>query len=298
VLSAAGRDGRPQLEALRNAIASAKIGVRLHVITGDEDVLAAATGPGVTGEWIAPSSPQLCAQIGAAKPHLLHVLSHGGVVAGVSTLSFGTIPDFDSDRKDAGSLPVFVQDLVRALAECDPWLVVLSACQSAATAEATDMSHGRALAHDIVSAGVTAVVGMRRLVDLQDTDRFCQALYPEVLAAMREAVVPAPDGEPHGERVLDWAAALTKPRRVMSGADPSLVDSWLDPVLYVQRDDLRVFPPSQRLSPTDYAGLQGKLDLYRDSKAKLVDSAAPESTVAEVSARIADIEAMLVEAGV
>jgi hypothetical protein len=50
---------------------------------------------------------------------------------------------------------------------------VLSACD---TAEAAD---GPALAHALVAGGIPAVVGMRRLVDLTDANRFCAALYPE-----------------------------------------------------------------------------------------------------------------------
>jgi CHAT domain len=71
---------------------------------------------------------------------------------------------------------------------------VLSACD---TAEAAD---GPALAHALVAGGIPAVVGMRRLVDLTDANRFCAALYPEVLAAIRTAV--AADGPP-GARTID-----------------------------------------------------------------------------------------------
>jgi hypothetical protein len=37
----------------------------------------------------------------------------------------------------------------------------------------------------------------------------------------------------------------------MSGADPSAADAWLDPVLYVQNDELRVFRATARLSPAE-----------------------------------------------
>src|SRR3954447_911743 len=62
VLSAAGRDGSEQLGALRTAVQNAGIPVQLHIISGDESVLAAATGPNISSASIAGSSPELCAQ--------------------------------------------------------------------------------------------------------------------------------------------------------------------------------------------------------------------------------------------
>jgi hypothetical protein len=307
VLSAAGRNGVPQLDAFLTAVSHAEIATRLHVISGDEDLLAKATGAGVTAECIAGSSPDLCRQIVAAKPHVLHLLCHGRAVAGVRTLAFGTLPDFYAEQQDIGSLPLPVTeqqdfgslplpvtDLVGALEGCDPWLVVLSACE---TAEAADMANGRALAHAMVSDGVTAVVGMRRLVDLHDMNRFCKALYPEVIAVIRAAVTPASAGQPEKERVIDWASVLTNPRKVLSGTDPSALDTWLDPVLYVQNDDMRVFPPSEQLSPDDYAKLQGKLDKYRGFLASQDLATAKPEAIAEVRALIADAEAILKQAG-
>jgi hypothetical protein len=294
VLSAAGRDGAPQLQALSTAIKAAAMDVRLHVISGDEDLLATAKGPDITAELIAGTSPDLCRQITAAKPHVLHLLCHGGAKAGVRTLAFGTLPDFDAERQDSGSLQVPVTSLVTALEGCDPWLIVLSACE---TAEAASPANGRALAHEMVSHGATAAIGMRRLVDLEDTNRFCKALYPEVLATIREAIQPGSGGQSRRERVIDWAAVLTNPRRVMGGEDPSAVDSWLDPVLYVQNDELRVFPPSAQFSPDDYAELQGKLDKYRGFlEAQDLATAEPQ-VIEDVRARIADTEAILAQAG-
>ena len=258
VLSAAGRDGSEQLEALRAAVDDAGMPAHLHVISGDESVLAAATGENITSASIASNVADFCAQIVEAKPHVLHLLCHGGAEAGVSLLSFGRLDDFDAGRTD-GRLRLPVSDLVAALQACDPWLVVLAACESAGGA--ADVANGRALAHEMVEKGITAVVGMRKLVDLTDTNRFCEHLYPGVLAEIREAVRPLADGE-SGERTIDWAVTLTTPRKVMSNGDPAAADSWLDPVLYAQREDLRIFPP-QRLSAEEIAELQGKLDKFR-----------------------------------
>jgi hypothetical protein len=288
VLSAAGRDGSEQLEALRSAVDNAGMPVQLHIISGDESVLTAATGDNITSAPIAGNVAEFCAQIVEAKPHVLHLLCHGGAEAGVSLLAFGRIDDFDAGRTD-GRLRLPVSDLVGSLQACDPWLVVLAACESAGAAD--DVANGRALAHEMVEKGITAVIGMRRLVDLADTNRFCEHLYPGVLAEIRKAVQPLAEGE-SGERTIDWAVTLTTPRKVMSDGDPAAADSWLDPVLYAQREDLRIFPP-QRLSPEEIAELQGRLDKFRDFLAKQ-DAATLDPVVeTEVRARIAEAEERL-----
>jgi CHAT domain len=292
VLSAAGRDGSEQLEALRAAIDNAGMPVQLHVISGDESVLTAATGANITSAPIAGNVADFCAQIVEAKPHVLHLLCHGGAEAGVSLLSFGRIDDFDAGRTD-GRLRLPVSDLVAALQACDPWLVVLAACESAGAAD--DVANGRALAHEMVEKGITAVIGMRRLVDLADTNRFCEHLYPGVLAEIREAVRPLADGE-FGERTIDWAVTLTTPRKVMSDGDPAGADSWLDPVLYAQREDLRIFPP-QRLSPEEIAEMEGQLDKFRQFLATQDTETLDHVVETEVRARIADVEARLRSSG-
>ena len=98
------------------------------------------------------------------------MLCHGGMSAGVRTLALATAADF-AGQEETGLVRLKVADLVGALAKCNPWLVVLAACE---TAESGD---GPALAHDLANSGVPAVIGMRRLVDIGDTDRFCAALY-------------------------------------------------------------------------------------------------------------------------
>jgi hypothetical protein len=289
VLSAAGRDPRPQLDALRTSIANAKLPVRLHVIAGDDELVAAVDGPGETAELTTGTSPELCRQIAAARPHVLHLLCHGMTVAGERTLAFASVGDVDAEVDEAGSISVPIKDLARELQTCDPWLVVLAACQTA------DASAGeRAFAHDLVSLGVTATIGMRRLVDLKDTDSFCRELYPEVLAAVRTAVDPAHPGE----QTIEWACVLTGPRKVMGGPDPSKVDSWLDPVLYVQSEDLRVYTQTSVMSAEDYSNLQGRLDQLRSYLATADPQSTPPPVIADVRDKIADGEAILGQAGV
>ncbi len=307
ILSAAARDGLPQLRALADALRTADaaaVGVDLHVISGDQDVCDEALRRGATTELINPTAPGLARQITDAQPHLLHVLCHSGAAAGVRSLVFAHNADFDAyppgdPNPDAiGSVRLPVAELVAALLPSNPWLVVLSACESA---QASGRQDGLALAHKMVSGGIPAVIGMRRLVDLTETDRFCAAFYPAALTVIRQALTP---GQPQ-VRTLDWAEALTAPRQVMSGADPATFDSWTDPVLYVQDDPLQVFLPSPQLQSADpspqlqsanYAGRQGKLDQFRGALATLDPATTHPDMIEELRARIAELEAALPQA--
>jgi hypothetical protein len=300
VLSAAGRSGLPQLETLLKAVASADataIGTHLHVISGDEAVVEAAVGhQNVTGELIAGSASGLAQQLKEATPDIVHLLCHGGAAAGLRRLAFATLADADAvegganAEKAVGSLRLSVPDLVSALGSSDPWLLVLSACDSA---EAAD---GPALAHDLAASGIPAVIGMRRLVDLTDTNLFCAALYPQVLRTINTAV--AANG-PAALRIIDWATSLTAPRKSMGGPDPSAADAWTDPVLYVQEEPFKVaFTPVLPVQdPAEYARLQGQLDIWRGYLARLDPETAAPAVLNEVLGIIAGLEAKLTPGG-
>lgn len=300
VLSAAGRSGLPQLETLLAAVASADaaaFGTHLHVISGDEDVLDAAAGhANVSGEKIAGQAPGLCQQLEDAQPDIVHLLCHGGAAAGLRRLAFATLADVDAVAAGAGaeaatgSLRLSVADLIRALGSSDPWLVVLGACDSA------EAANGPALAHDLAASGIPAVIGMRRLVDLTDTNRFCAALYPQVLAAIKTAVAADGPAEP---RIIDWVTSLTAPRVSMSGPDPSLADAWSDPVLYVQDEPFKVAftPVSPTPNPAEYARQQGRLDVWRGYLARLDPATTDPALLNEVLDTIAEIEASLAQSG-
>ena len=222
VLAANGRRGLPQFEAMRKAVTAERpegsIPAVLHVIAAEDEVVdaatrAAAADPRVTVTRITGNAPDIAAQIDAARPHVLHVLSHGGRLPGPTWALFLATSAETPTPRQRGSVSMSATMLVQALEKSKPWLVVLGACS---TADATD--DGPALAHRIASSDIVpAVVGMRRMVDLTTMDRFCKQLYPQVLARV-DATLTA------GEAAdLDWAAALTDPRIVLSGARPAQV---------------------------------------------------------------------------
>lgn len=287
VLSAAQRDPAAQLKALRSAIAAYELPARLHVITGDADLLSELTGAGESGELIAGTGPEFTRQLTASRPHVLHLLCHGRKHSGAIVLDFATIGDVDGGEATEGGLKVSMTELVQALLPVDPWLVVLAACE---TADSGGLGV-RPFVHDLVANGLTAAIGMRRLVDLTDTDRFCGELYPGLARTIRAAVDPPG----RGEQVIDWAACLTGPRQLLASPDPSVVDRWLDPVLYVQSEDLRVIAEGTAHAG-DVAQLQGRLDTLRAFRAQCTSDTDP-AVLAEVDRWIAESEAALGGAG-
>lgn len=296
VLSAAGRTGVPQAEALISAVTSPTaqaFSARLHVISGEQAVLDRVTAEGdprLTAEVIATSTDAVAKQLTDAKPSILHLLCHGGTTAGVRTLALATVQDFLAGE-DTGSVRLSGQTIVDALRTCDPWLLVLAACQ---TAEA---SEGPAMAHELADAGLPAVIGMRRLIDVAEADRFCAALYPEVMATVEQALRSEDDdAEPgHNRRLIDWATAMTGPRRAVADGDPVAVDTWSDPVLYAQHEPLRVYVPSGSapLTAEEYAELRAKLDKWEEFRKTLDPATTPEAFLIDADHRIAELRTQL-----
>jgi hypothetical protein len=292
VLAAAGRDATAQLTALSTEAARSVVPATLHVITGDDELADAARNAGGTAELIAGSPTQLCKQIAAAQPHLLHVFCHGGRVANAPVLAFATAADVDAGQDDYGSVRVFVPELVRALTVgSNPWLVVLNACETAAIGpdDVNSVANG-AIAHEMVSGGLTAVIGMRRKVELQSANTFCALLYPELFALIADALTAVQVDRARADAVIDWAPALTAPRRAMSGADPAERDRWLDPVLYAQSDDLHIAPTATDQSAEHYARLQGERASFVAFLATLDAATANADVVAAIHERIAAID--------
>lgn len=293
LLSAANRKGRPQLDALVTAVTAArrkKLDVQLHVITGEDAVINRVTALGVahvTAEWIGASSVDVCRQITDAKPSILHLLCHGAYAApGVRGLALATMQDFLA-QEPAGSIVLSIDMLARALEPCDPWLVVLAACE---TAQATDSA---AFAHSLVDAGIPTVIGMRRLVDLSAMDRFAEALYPEILETVKSALEPDHHRSP--VRTIDWVTALTAPRQAaVVGINPAHIDTWSDPVLYAQQEPLRVYVPSDTgLSAEDYARIKARLDTFVLFRQGLDPVTTPPAVLAEADTEIARLAAQL-----
>lgn len=292
VLSAAGEsgNGKPQLDTLIRSVNAARkkgLEVVLHIITGDAkliDEVGKHAGPAVTADWIASTPLEITRQIGAARPDILHVLCHGGFAApGVVGLNFATDLDFEGEA-EMGSVVVSIDSLAGAVAG-STWLVVLAACNTAATPTngPTAPHGGPPAAHALVDMGVPAVIGMRDIVDLTAMDRFCKAVYPELLAIVARAM--AADGS--SERVVEWAPALTAPRLASAGIDPVGDPAWSDPVLYVQQEELRVDRGAAgALTADELKALRGRFDEFFHYGQGLDPRTTPRAVLEEVQAEI------------
>jgi hypothetical protein len=92
---------------------------------------------------------------------------------------------------------------------------------------------------------------------------------------------------------VDWAQALTGPRKALSNPNPELVDAWTDPVLYAQYDALDVFVPPPAVSPEARAKIIGKIDRLKGGLAVAFASGAQPAVLNEVQQLISDLEAQL-----
>lgn len=299
VLSAAGAigNGISQLETLSREVMAARpqLATELHVITGDQAIIDAVAGlaaPAITAEWIARTPTEVEHQIGESRPAILHMLCHGANVAGIAGLSLATQQDFEGELK--GSVFLSIESLAGALVS-STWLVVLAACNTAAghgaAGGAGETPRALPAAHSLVDTGLPAVIGMREIVDLSAMNRFCRAIYPELLGIVTGAI----DGDGSFERVVEWAPALTAPRRASAGDDPAREPAWTHPVLYVQQEELRVDIVTPAVAP-ELKDLRGQLDTWRSLLAGLNPQMTPPGFVEHVHQEITRLLREIAEA--
>lgn len=256
-----------EAEALREAATGHD--VDLSIVTSDDQVVADG------GEHVRPSVEDLVEQVALQRPHLVHLFCHGRGDAGGSV-------EIALRGGIAGPLVLSAGELARF---GTPLLAVLNCCESAAVTALT-----ASLAHQLVTAGVPAVVGMRTPVDTVSATAFTGALYRKVFALLDDALAAGQEVE------LGWTGALPGPRRKLAeqlGA--RLQDAaarrkeWTIPLMYVQRNPLRVRP----MAPDRAAGLDVEAEaLAADTLRELVAymSARSESVTAALSDELASLE--------
>lgn len=292
VLSAARCDGLLQFEGIDAAVRRARrddLDVQLHVITGQRSILDAIeknAAPYLSVEKIAATPTALQRQIGSARPSILHVLCHGTYSGTVPGLAFATQQDLLGDEP-VGNVVLATEQLAGELQPHDPWLVVLAACETARSGD------GAGFAHKLVDAGLPAVIGMRRLVDLTAMNVFTAAVYPEIFALIQSTVAAArADSRP---RVIEWSSALTAPRQAATvGVDETVVDAWTDPVLYSQQDDLKVLiEPVDPVAAEEQARLRGALAAWIEYRQTRDPVDTPADLLAEADETIARLRRLL-----
>ncbi|MER5326908.1 CHAT domain-containing protein [Streptosporangium roseum] len=242
VLSAVGRPAINEwwkiYSAVRNARRSLQFPIRVTLFAGEEaEVIKLAKkaarklgDPDVRVEPVPGNASELLKTLTDLTPpaQLLHFYCHGMIASTERMLEIGTINDFDNAGGEFGpsSVQLRVQELGQTAAKTGTWAVILNICHGAEAA-GTALTH----AEEIVNSGVPVSIGMRRQVDAEDAFAFSGAFYPEVFAAIRNAVL-RPDVQ-----MISWGDTLLQARRKLRdthGNDPDLHDAWTLPVLYTR----------------------------------------------------------------
>ena len=226
ILAAEGVDPAGQLNALRDARnAQSGLAVEVLVLTSSPALVTEINDtqdPTWKAELVPATADALVDRLREIQPHLLHIFCHG-TAAGPRLLI--------AQREDLAVLELSAThfETVAQPAFLAPWLVTLNCCEGAAPGDQMG-----SLASALVRAGMPAVLGMRKAVDVAMAHGFCADLYKAVFARLAEI---APGGRAVSD--LDWASLLHKPRRSLATVHGALDEvagrqkEWTMPVLYL-----------------------------------------------------------------
>jgi hypothetical protein len=284
VLSALGESAEDEWAALSTAVAEARaanpaLEIRVTVLVGqlglrtaiDNEIAAGANH--VTVDMIPASDSELRDSITAAKPHVLHIFSHGSAEGASRRLHFGTAADWVAGSEGKGSLNVGINHLAATAVAAGTWLVVINACEGG-----TATPEGFSFAGDLVRSGVPAAIGHRTPISPVDAKHFCTGLYPRVLTKIAEIANAG------GSQELEWADVLFPPRSKLKQehGDPAKAGQWALPILHV-RDE--AFLVQAIAAPTEDAkeeiAAEGTLS---DAMGNLAHLDLPPSAIEEIVA--------------
>lgn len=236
LLSALGRDARPEWDGLYAAVNKARqagLPVRLLVGTGQEalqDLIfeQAKTDPDLT-QFALDSTVGVTEAADEFAPHIVHFFCHGSTSFDKPRLQLATLNDTTTS-----SIELALPDLLGAPGIQAAWLAVLNCCESGAASEDV-----HSLTHSLVAGGVNAAVGMKEAVNEIDAYRFSSRLYPGVFEILRACLTPLIGTA--GETSIDLAPALWGPRKELHDQHTAgSAREWTLPVLYARPELLRV----------------------------------------------------------
>lgn len=234
-ISALGIAGRPEWEALRDAVKagrSAGLAIRLSVYAGEEALLEAIRADlQVLADIEVNPLPEGTSDIETAvqnfSPHILHFFCHGSTAHGVYELELATLLD-RLKQSQSGSVRLRVDQIVNIPAIANVWLVTLNCCEGG---RSTGDFHS--MAHSLVACGIPAVIGSLDPIDAGDAHEFCAKLYPTIFDMVRRRL----DSAQTDEVEIEWAQVLRPPRLGLCeryNDDRSNARQWALPVLYVR----------------------------------------------------------------
>ncbi|MCA8959211.1 MAG: CHAT domain-containing protein, partial [Planctomycetes bacterium] len=234
VLAALGFSAEPEWRQLRDAAVEARnrgLDVELRVLCGERSLVERIESEQLDWVTVGPT-PQRTRDLESVvfdfAPQVLHFFCHGSSSYGVTRLEIGTVLDFD-DRADRASFQLDSEALAAFPGIERTWIVILNCCLGGQASEET-----HSMAHDLVSRGIPAAIGMLERVEAMDAHEFSGAFHRAFLERVRVLLEEIPDGS---EASLEWAETLFDPRRTLSerhGNDPANHRQWLLPVLYVR----------------------------------------------------------------
>ena len=257
VMSALGVSAREDWNGLRRAVESAReIGLQVHVtaIVGEKSLLkdlqdlVEAQDASDDPVWLTAvglQDQQTIEQHLVGKPvHILHFFCHGLTAYGGWSLSLATSSDqrdyaesaggdpADPETATTGSVVVNLPTLKNMVSGCEPWLVTLNCCSSAATATQTQT---QSLAQDVVEAGAGAAMGWRTPVSPEQANVLSRTLFNGVFREIHERIKRA---QQYDRLTVEFATLGYDLRNTLHNDYPDA--SWTLPVLYVAPDPLTV----------------------------------------------------------
>jgi hypothetical protein len=280
VIAAQGEKGVAEWRSHSAAIEQANLPINILVLVS-EDAVRAAVNADAT-RWQTGGVPctvdvvytgdkeLLLKRLRTHLPNVIHFFCHGAAEP---------LPRLDlesrSDRTaGAGqsSIVLSAEDL-KPLAQMGTlWLIVLNCCGSGKS-----NLHLNSFAQQLVEAGAPAVVAMRESVDVCDANVFSKLFYTDLLLQFVAVFNwrAAPNFPPPFLIPEDiWLRAVHRARVQLSSAPRSADSSveWTYPVVYVNRDELRLSPRLPKFSTLPEAKrleLVAELDMLRAAHAAI-----------------------------
>lgn len=291
VLSAAGLRNGPQWDALyrsavQNADSATGLPVRLHLLTGEEDLADRVRDTArkderlsVTVENIDNTGALMVSNaIKRFRPHILHCFCHGQVEANVGVLRISNIEQHRESLVNPAppgeKPPSFVMDFsafreIIKLANAGGWLwlTVLNACKLGGSS-----NNVSALAEKLAIAGVPATIGMAEEIEENDAQDFCGAFYSGLFLELENANRTLQTVDDYAP---DWASLLHGPRMTIScrRVPPATHPHWTFPVMYVGAYDFRL-KKSRYTSDLADSMRNGALQQLGNAPAEILESIA------------------------
>lgn len=271
---------------LEAAVRATPLAVELLVFAGEPELQGTIANSGLSVQVEGVPEPEradeLKRQIAAFRPHVVHFFCHGSTNQGPH-LELASTADWLRGSADTS---LFLEaDAVGELSDQieRAWLVVLNCCEGAALSDQL-----QSLARNLVfDAGFPAVVGMREPILSADATSFSRVFFRALFDAV-QACMNSGGGE------LDWTALLVDPRRTLVqraggvfGVTAQGRREWTLPVLYLQPDTF-VLTPAAAAPATSHEVLL--LELWQAMRAAATGPDTPPAYVAELDARIAELE--------